>query len=228
MNTGYEAYKKDKYGNLLVWTLCQHCKKPFQVRRSSLKYGGGKYCGTKCCRRAVSAERLIRPQIKDLTGRKFGRWTVLRYDSKRNGKSYWKCECECGNTGDVSGQNLKKGMSKSCGCLKQEVHMERATTHGMTKTRIYRVWGGMKSRCQIESASAFYKYGERGISVCDEWQDFEPFMRWALANGYEEHLEVDRMDNYGDYCPENCRIVTKKENMQNRRTAQDKRRAAQA
>ena len=218
-------------GHIIQWTLCQHCKKPFQAKLYLLKGGrGGKYCDTTCYHAAVSAERLARPQGVDLTGQKFGRWTVLGYHGKADNKSHvilWACRCECGKEAIVSAGNLKSGKSKSCGCLKNEMttarNMCRSTdgrpTHGMSGTRLHRVWLGMKARCQIKSSSGFYKYGARGIKVCDEWQEFEPFKNWALANGYSDDLEIDRIDNDGSYEPGNCRFVTKKQNALNKRTS---------
>lgn len=85
-------------------------------------------------------------------------------------------------------------------------------THNMSKTRLYKCWKNMKARCYIPSASRYKNYGERGISVCKEWLNFELFMQWALNNGYTDNLTIDRINNDGDYCPENCRWVTIEEN----------------
>ena len=160
----------------------------------------------------------------DLTGQRFGRLTVLGLHGMSNQKkrrSLWECKCECGNVVILNCDGLIGEKTKSCGCLFKEMLKRRNTRHGMRGTRLNRIWRGMKSRCHTPSSSSYKYYGARGIKVCEEWREFEPFMEWALANGYEERLEVDRIDNYGDYCPENCRIVTREENLKNTRKAQD-------
>lgn len=90
------------------------------------------------------------------------------------------------------------------------------TTHGMSHTRLYQCWADMKTRCQCENNSFYHRYGGRGIKVCDAWQSFEPFMVWALANGYDDSLTLDRIDNDGNYCPENCKWSTQSEQSYNK------------
>lgn len=82
---------------------------------------------------------------------------------------------------------------------------------------LYWAWKAMKQRCQNPKCAAYYNYGQRGIAVCSEWQEFEPFLEWALANGYQQGLDLDRKDNDGDYTPDNCRWITRRENTNNRR-----------
>lgn len=135
----------------------------------------------------------------------------------------WKCKCDCGNEHVVSGGNLKSGDVKSCGCLAHEVCTQRgydSAKHGMTHTHIYCVWGLMKRRCYSKNNDNYDSYGGRGIRVCDEWlgpDGFINFYNWSIQNGYRDDLQIDRINNDGDYTPENCRWTTNKVNMRNRR-----------
>ena len=92
-----------------------------------------------------------------------------------------------------------------------------ARSHGYTGTRLYRTWCNMKGRCYRKSMKRYERYGGRGITVCKEWKDsFEIFKEWALSNGYSDNLTLDRIDNNGNYCPENCRWITNKEQQSNK------------
>lgn len=153
----------------------------------------------------------------DISGKKFGRLTVLEYAfTNKSRKSMWKCKCECGNEIVVSGSHLVNGHTQSCGCLFVETLPNKK--HGMRKTRLYRIWLGMKSRCFIQSVPCFKHYGGRGITVCDEWKDnFQAFYDWAMSHGYSDDLSIDRIDVDGNYCPENCRWATWSEQRRNQR-----------
>lgn len=147
--------------------------------------------------------------IKDhLEGNKYGRLTVIERD-KNKGGSYWLCKCDCGNTTSVLGIDLKDGKTKSCGCLMREVSKDNATKHGFSKTKLYKVWKGIKSRCHNKTNNSYKYYGGKGIGVCKQWEhDFMAFRTWSLDNGYKEGLSIDRIDSNKDYEPSNCRWVT--------------------
>ena len=115
--------------------------------------------------------------IKDLTGQRFGKLVAIKACGKKEKKTVWLCKCDCGNEIEVVGTALSSGNTKSCGCITKK--------HGMFGTRIYNVWHTMKERCYVPSQSSYKNYGGRGIKVCDEWQEFIPFMKWAYANGYD-------------------------------------------
>lgn len=144
------------------------------------------------------------PPLLDLHGKTFGRLNVVGPHRRRGGVTYWRCECSCGLEGWVSVAPLRSGNTKSCGCLNEEQRRERKTTHGCSQTRLYKTWKRMRVRCNNPNNKDYYRYGGRGIGLCEEWDDFENFQGWALANGYQEGLSIDRVDNDGDYEPGNC------------------------
>lgn len=149
-------------------------------------------------------------RLIDMKGKKFhGCVVIYRAGSNRDGKATWKCRCVCGNVFIATGKDIRNGSTKSCGCLKTKVIVEaglRNVTHGETKTRLYGIWRGMKKRCYIPSDISYKNYGAKGITVCNEWMgSYEVFRDWAMANGYQEHLTLDRINSAGNYTPENCR-----------------------
>jgi hypothetical protein len=171
-------------------------------------------------------------ELIDLTNKHFGNWIVIGpHQTKKSNKgrfrTYWFCQCICGKHRWVMADNLKKGSSTNCGCLKprhseaQQRHyskFSKATlTHGMTGQRLYRVWRSMKARCDNPNDSAYENYGARGIEVCDQWQEFEPFRDWSLANDYNAKMTIERNNVNGNYEPSNCRYIPLGEQTRNTR-----------
>jgi len=153
-------------------------------------------------------------------GDRCGMLTVIESNGiyQKNGCLLYKCKCDCGNETVVVGTSLRNGKTKSCGCLIRDTAAKRSFVHGYAGTRLYKSWWGMVARCTNEKSHAYGRYGGRGISVCDEWMDFDCFREWAVKNGYSDNLQIDRIDNDKGYEPSNCRWVDSRTNMNNRRT----------
>lgn len=168
-------------------------------------------------------------KLIDLTGIRFGNLVVKERSSQNDsrGKPQWVCVCDCGNITVVRGDVLKRGDTKSCGhhgkrprgpdkkprIRRNYIQTFYTRTH---KNRLYHTWSDMILRCKGKCTQHQY-YGDKGISYCAEWENFDNFADWALKSGYQSGLEIDRIDSDKDYSPENCRWVTHKMNSRNRK-----------
>lgn len=139
---------------------------------------------------------------------------VLRSVGVPYGKKgkYYECKCDCGKIKIVKGSYLSRGDTKSCGCYKSQTTSKRRKVHGGRRTHLYYIWSTMKARCFKPTLKTYKYYGAKGISVCNEWLDFSVFQSWAMLNGYQDGLSIDRINSDGNYCPENCRWITRSEN----------------
>ncbi len=155
-------------------------------------------------------------KIKEMTGEKFGRLTVLRFVGiNASHKATWLCECDCGNTVVVDGKSMRSGNTKSCGCFRREDVTRRKRTHGRSYSKLHFVWCSMRQRCTNNRCKDYPNYGGRGITICERWSKFENFL--ADMGEKSEGLSLDREDNNGNYSPENCRWATIKQQNSNKR-----------
>jgi hypothetical protein len=157
--------------------------------------------------------------VINLVGQKFGKLTVLeRAPSRPNVRgAFWKCKCDCNLIIVTAAGDLKRGHTTQCRLCAIEQRRVKNTTHGDSQTRLYDCWKAMKRRCEDEKQDGYKFYGARGIKVCEDWHDYFKFRNWALQNGFEEDLEIDRIDSYGNYEPSNCKWSTELEQQRNRR-----------
>ena len=169
----------------------------------------------------------IKCALPDLTGKRIGRLVVLHEAEKRNSQGHrkWVCQCDCGNIATITGTDLtKENPTQSCGCLQKEITSRIKTGSGIWQgastdpkyKRIYRIWDGMKRRCEDPTNKRYDSYGNRGISICKEWHDFNIFKEWALNNGYQDDLTIERSNVNRNYEPNNCTWIPFKDQGKNR------------
>lgn len=161
--------------------------------------------------------------MRDEIGKKYGRLTVIAYDHTRKSHLYYRCACDCGCVTVAEAGNLRKGVTKSCGCFRREAGVNNHLTHGHSdKERLYNIWIGIKQRCNNPNVHTYKYYGGKGVRLCQEWQDYEAFREWSYSHGYVEPqngqtkgdcMSIDRINPDLDYSPDNCRWIPLRENI---------------
>lgn len=206
-------YTRNNHNDKRLWLCRCDCGNEVEVISSHLSTGKTNSCG--CLRKDRSSEI----HTKDLSGQKIGRLSIIeKYGHASDGVILWKCRCDCGNICTVRADSLNHQTTLSCGCLKREMDKDRLKTHGLSNMKLYHVWLSMKDRCLNPRNKSYFYYGGRGIAVCEEWlESFLPFYEWSINHGYKEGLTIDRINNDGNYEPDNCRWTTWDVQSKNRR-----------
>jgi hypothetical protein len=199
------------------WLCICECGNEVIIKATHLVGQGTKTKSCGCLKESVRLQ---------LTGQKFGRYTVVRKASPEEEPAthkgtYWLCRCECGNERMVRADGLKSGRTLSCGCFHREEMVQRITKHGKCEHPLYVTWCNMKSRCNDSYATGYERYGGRGIFVCPQWEvSFVNFLR-DVEPTWRRGLSLDRIDNHGPYAPWNCRWATPNEQLRNTRPVEE-------
>ena len=208
----------EKTTNGHYWLCKCSCEKGTirKVNAQSLRKLTSQSCG------CLKKEQVNKSALKDLTGMKFGKLTVIKRAPNKNGRrgARWLCLCSCGNYHEASANSLIQKLVTSCGCnfATRRKRSSDISDEEFSKVRLYQIWTGMKTRCYNKNYKDYKYCGAKGTTVCEEWkQDFHTFYKWSLANGYKNNLTLDSIDTFGKYEPTNCRWITISEQQLNRR-----------
>ncbi len=202
--------KVGRTGSNNIWECKCDCGNTTTGTVTSLMLGNKKSCG--CFRKD-----LFEKTKEIFIGNKYGNILVTEEIEMENGRRTVIGMCECGVIKKYRASHLKYGKTISCGCYPEKNRAALSTKHGLSSNPLYFVWASMMDRCYNEKFQDYRNYGGRGISVCERWHNVTNFVA-DVTNGYKKGLQLDRVENNGNYCPENFRWATRKENNRNKRT----------
>lgn len=219
MSVKAEDLRGKRFGNLVVITRSKNNTSGKPTWLCHCDCGAEKVVSASHLKSGTSSCGCANPnKKKDMVGKIIGYLTVIAPAANKGPHTAWLCRCRCGKEVVIDSGSLRSGLNKSCGCYRDERNKLGNITHGLSSTRLYRIWIGMRNRCFNPKNPSYDLYGQRGIMVCSEWLDFETFYKWAVANGYQENLTIERKDNDKGYSPDNCTWIPRPEQVLNLRT----------